>query len=96
MKIMTSVFCKHPNFDSTNRFCNKNWGYRRFGNKNCLKHGHHAYGTRQIKMRNQIDMAYLEFKIVDDVCMNHQKRILLLPFFINILLIEAKLFPQSP
>ena len=41
-------------------------------------------------------MAYLELKIVDNASINHQKRVLLMPFFINLLLIEAKLFPQSP
>ena len=41
-------------------------------------------------------MAYLELKIVDNACINYQKRTLLMPFFINLLMIEAKLFPQSP
>ena len=37
-------------------------------------------------------MAYLEIKIVDKSCINHLKITLLKPFFINLLLIEAKLF----
>ena len=41
-------------------------------------------------------MAYLELKIVDNACINYQKRTLLMPFFINLLMIEAKLFPQGP
>ena len=41
-------------------------------------------------------MAYSELRIVDNICINHQKRTLLTPFFIVSLLNEAKLFPQSP
>ena len=41
--------------------------------ENCWKHGQHASGTKQIKMRNQRDMAYLEIEIVDNACTNHQK-----------------------
>ena len=41
-------------------------------------------------------MAYFELKIADNACINHQKRTLLTPFFINLLLIEAKSFPQCP
>ena len=40
-------------------------------------------------------MAYLELKIVYNASINHQKRVLLMQFFINLLLIEAKLLPQS-
>ena len=39
-------------------------------------------------------MANLELKIVDNACLNHQQ--IVDPFFINLVLIEAKLFPQSP
>ena len=64
--------------------------------ENCWKHGQHASRAKKIKLRNQRDMAYLELKIVDNACINYQKRTLLMPFFINLLMIEAKLFPQSP
>ena len=55
-----------------------------------------AYGTKDIKFWIQKDMAYLELWIVDNACINHQKRSLLRLFLINLLLIETKLFPQSP
>ena len=35
-------------------------------------------------------MACLELKIVDNASVNHQKRAFLMPFVINLLLIEAK------
>ena len=34
--------------------------------------------------------------MIDKACINHQKRTLLTPFLINLLYIDAKLFPQSP
>ena len=68
-----------------NRICNI---YR---HENCWPHG-----TKDIKFRSQRDMAYLGLKIVDNTCINYQKRTLLTPFFIVSLLIEAKLFPQCP
>ena len=57
--------------------------------ENIWKHRQHASGTKKIKVRNKRDMAYLELKIVDKACINHQKRALITPFFINSLLIEA-------
>ena len=63
--------------------------------ENCWQHGQHAFGTKQIKLRNQGYMAYLELKIVYNASINHQKRVLLMEFFINLLLIESKLLPQS-
>ena len=41
-------------------------------------------------------MAYLELRIVDNACVNHPNGTYLTTFFINLLFIEAKLFPQSP
>ena len=41
-------------------------------------------------------MAYLELRIVDNACINHPNGTLLTTFFINLLLIKAKLFPLSP
>ena len=41
-------------------------------------------------------MAYIELKIADIACIIYQKRNLLTQIFINLLLIVAKLFPQSP
>ena len=63
--------------------------------ENCWQHGQHASGTKQIKLRTQRDIAYLELKMVDNALLIHQKRTFLMPFFINLLLIEAILFPQS-
>ena len=51
--------------------------------ENCLRHGQHTSGTKQRKLRNQRDMAYLVLKILDNVCKNHQNRTLLTPFIIN-------------
>ena len=36
-----------------------------------------SVGTKQIKLRNQRNIAYLELKIVDNACINHQKRAML-------------------
>ena len=40
-------------------------------------------------------MAYLELKIVDNASINHHERALFMPFFINLMMIEVKLFSQS-
>ena len=62
---------------------------------NYWEHGQYASGTKQLNLRSQRYMAYLEYKEINNACINHQKRALLTPFFINLLLIEVKLFPQS-
>ena len=41
--------------------------------ENCWQHGQHASGTKQIKLRNQRYMAYLELEIIDNACMNYKK-----------------------
>ena len=41
-------------------------------------------------------MVYLELRIADNAFIDHLNRTLLTTFFINLLLIEAKLFPLSP
>ena len=64
--------------------------------ENCWQHGQHASGTKQIKLRNQIDIAYLELNKVDNALIIHQKGTLLKVIFINLLLIEAKFLTQSP
>ena len=38
----------------------------------------------------------LRIKIVDNGCINHQKRTELMPFFLNLRFIKAISFPQSP
>ena len=59
--------------------------------------------ARLARFRNQTDKVevpkrygILRFRLVDKACINHKKRTLLAPSLINLLLIEAKLFPQTP
>ena len=52
--------------------------------ENCWQHRQHTSGTKQVKLRNQRDMVYLELlRIVVNAFINHQTRFLLPPFFIN-------------
>ena len=47
-----------------------------------------AWAARFQNQTDKVDyMAYLEFKIVGNACINHQKKTLLTPFLINLLLI---------